>query len=150
MLDSLSDSQKATVSKQAQEWLDGANDAGITAESSPEGPSKAFKALNLPCPFLMRLGTRGLCMAYESRPVACRMHVAVSPPAHCSHDSEREPVYLMAKQNEKVLSLIMMPMIEFSPDGKVITGLGEFGTLGFVLADALGLKPTKKLDGASV
>lgn len=46
----------------------------------------AWRTLGYPCPVL---GDDGNCLAYEARPLACRVHIHVEDPAHCEPRSPR-------------------------------------------------------------
>lgn len=53
------------------------NESGLFNKDMP--PVMEWKAMNLPCPFLVD----GQCSVYERRPVSCRSHMAVGPAEWC-------------------------------------------------------------------
>ena len=61
-----------------------------------------------PCPFL---GEGGRCVAYESRPTPCRLHLVTSDPALCSKDVGDEDDYEVPEEFETLREAVA-PVIE--------------------------------------
>jgi Fe-S-cluster containining protein len=78
MLEMLNDRQKMGVAHQMVESIAIVKKSGLFDIDMP--PVMEWKALNLPCPFLVD----GQCSVYERRPISCRAHMTVGPPEWCA------------------------------------------------------------------
>ena len=94
MLEMLNDRQKMGVAHQMVESIAIVKKSGLFDIDMP--PVMEWKALNLPCPFLVD----GQCSVYERRPISCRAHMAVGPPEWCM-TRRPEQKYVEAKEVSK-------------------------------------------------
>lgn len=75
---------QTAVRSRAARWMDAFEASGLASIKAVD--VHRYRAAKLECPFLKD----GLCAAYQSRPMACRGHVAVGERAQCEDDSLRK------------------------------------------------------------
>lgn len=79
MLDSLTDDQREYVKEMAMEWSVKAVGTGLLNENAPNDLAYRWLPHKIPCPFLKDKK----CIAYERRPMSCRMWFARDTPENC-------------------------------------------------------------------
>ncbi len=87
----------------------------------------AYRAARLPCPALVE----GLCLAYDSRPIGCRTHVALGARSRCSDDRKRPRQSFLQIPR----SLMQQALGEFCQDAP--RAMFQFDHLGIWLGNLL-------------
>lgn len=127
MLETLTDEQRAEVAVATQTWLFRVQNNPIIRALFREDPlpdAVLYRHLRLPCPFLKN----HRCIAYERRPVTCRLFMVSGPRAACEDLSRR------GKQE-----FVLTPDLQTVAIGVLTIGLDNYhyDHIGVILAEIL-------------
>lgn len=120
MLAALTEDEREEVRARTRAWLIQVKASGLLSEPTPH--VVLWRSMNVYCPLL----AGGVCMAYQRRPVSCRVHLALRDPSFCFDDSKRhEQRYAECP--------------EMNANGLAEEALGPNGEPGAVMLDNLGV-----------